>query len=215
MTALEDDYKQAGFGGRLEFGSSPALLIVDVCRAYVDECSPLYAGPGAVSALKQNVVLRDCAHELGIPVIFTEVKYHPSGVDGGLFFRKVPALRHFVAGHPMVAFLPELTPEISDILVTKQYPSAFFGTSLAAMLTSIGVDTLLITGYSTSGCVRASVLDALQNGFIPYVVEDACADRAEGPHAANLFDLKSKYAEVVSTETSLQLMQKAITTNPG
>ena len=215
MSELEDDYKKAGFGGRLEFGSSPALLIVDVCRAYVDDSSPLYAGPGAVSALQQNVVLRDCAHELGIPVIFTEVKYHPTGVDGGLFFKKVPALKHFVAGHPMAAFLPELTPEGSDILVTKQYPSAFFGTSLAAMLTSMGVDTLLITGYSTSGCVRASTLDALQNGFIPYVVEDACADRAEGPHTSNLFDLKSKYAEVVSTETSLELMRKAVSPNPS
>ena len=134
---------------------------------------------------------------------------------GGLFFKKVPALKHFVAGHQMGKFLPELTPEGSDILVTKQYPSAFFGTSLAAMLTAQGVDTLLITGYSTSGCVRASTLDALQNGFIPYVVEDACADRAEGPHTSNLFDLQSKYAEVVSTETSLELMRSASQANPS
>lgn len=206
MSALDDDYKKAGFGGRLEFGSSPALLIVDVCRAYVDPASALYAGPDAETALQNNVALRDRARELGLPVIFTEVKYHPSGVDGGLFFKKVPALKHFVAGHPMAAFLPELTPEGTDTLVTKQYPSAFFGTSLAAMLTSMHVDTLLITGYSTSGCVRASVLDALQNGFVPFVVEDACADRAEGPHASNIFDLKSKYAEIVSTEEALSLM---------
>ena len=106
----------------------------------------------------------------------------------------------------MATFLPELTPEGTDILVTKQYPSAFFGTSLAAMLTAMHVDTLLITGYSTSGCVRASVLDALQNGFVPFVVEDACADRAEGPHTSNIFDLKSKYAEIVSTEEALSLM---------
>lgn len=215
MSELEDDYIKAGFGGSLAFGKSPALLIVDVCRAYVDESSPLYAGPGAVSALQKNIELRASAHELGIPVIFTEVKYHQSGVDGGLFFKKVPALKHFVAGHQMGKFLPELTPEGSDILVTKQYPSAFFGTSLAAMLTAQGVDTLLITGYSTSGCVRASTLDALQNGFIPYVVEDACADRAEGPHTSNLFDLQSKYAEVVSTETSLELMRSASQANPS
>ena len=215
MSELDDDYKKAGFGGKLDFGQHPALLIVDVCRAYVDEASPLYAGPGAVSALKENMRLRAEAHKLGLPVIFTEVKYHPSGVDGGLFFKKVPALKHFIAGHPMGKFLPELTPEGEDILITKQYPSAFFGTSLAAMLTSLGVDTLLITGYSTSGCVRASVLDALQNGFIPYVVEDACADRAEGPHTSNLFDLQSKYAEIVSTETALQLMQSAKAASPS
>lgn len=203
MTKLETDYQRAGFGGSLEFGSSPALIIVDVCRAYVDETSPLYAGLGAVKALKNNIKLRSFAHKAGIPVVFTAVEYDPSGVNGGLFFKKVPALKHFIKGHPMAEFLPELTPEIQDIVVTKQYPSAFFGTSLAAMLTSLGVDTVLITGYSTSGCVRASTLDALQNGFVPFVVEDACADRAEGPHKSNLFDMQAKYAEVISTSDAI------------
>ncbi len=209
MSALEDDYQKAGFGGKLAFGKRPALLIVDVCRAYVDETSPLYAGLGAISALKNNIRLREQAHAVGVPVIFTAVEYHPSGKDGGLFFQKVPALKHFVRGHEMGAFLPELTPADDDIVVTKQYPSAFFGTSLAAMLTTLGVDTVLITGYSTSGCVRASTLDALQNGFIPFVVEDACADRADGPHQSNLFDLQAKYAELVSTDEAIGLMAAA------
>ena len=206
MSDLDDDYQKAGFGGRLEFGSRPALVIVDVCRAYVDPESPLCAGPGALSALEQNIILRQRAHELDIPVVFTAVQYHPSGIDGGLFFKKVPALRHFVKGHPMSEFLPELMPDARDILVTKQYPSAFAGTSLAAMLTALGVDCVFITGYSTSGCVRASALDALQSGFAPFVVRDACADRAEGPHESNLFDLQAKYAEVITTKAALELM---------
>ena len=209
MSALDDDYKKAGFGGALEFGSRPALLIVDVCRAYVDEACPLYAGPDALTALQNNVRLREQAHKLGIPVIFTAVEYHSSGKDGGLFYRKVPALQHFVKGHPMAEFMPELTPMPDDLLVTKQYPSAYFGTSLAAMLTSMSVDTVMVTGYSTSGCVRASVLDTLQSGFVPFVIRDACADRAEGPHESNLFDMQAKYAEVVTTDDALTLMEQS------
>ncbi len=206
MSELTSDYDKAGFNGSLPFGKKPALLIVDVCRAYVDPDCPLYAGPSARTALANNIRLREAAHARGIPVVFTAVEYLPDGVDGGLFFRKVPALRHFVKGHEMAEFLPELTPEDADILVTKQYPSAFFGTSLAPLLTSIGVDSVLITGYSTSGCVRASTLDALCHGFVPFVVEDACADRAEGPHTSNLFDMQAKYAEVLTTDDALGLL---------
>ena len=204
MSALTTDYDKAGFNGALPFGSKPALLIVDVCRAYVDPDCPLYAGPSAQTALENNVRLHAAARAMRLPVVFTAVEYMSGGVDGGLFFRKVPALKHFEKGHPMSEFLPELTPEGDDILVTKQYPSAFFGTSLAPMLTALGVDTVLVTGYSTSGCVRASTLDALCHGFAPFVVEDACADRAPGPHEANLFDMKAKYAGVLSTEEAIE-----------
>lgn len=203
MDELTSDYDKAGFNGALTFGKKPALLIVDVCRAYVEPDCPLYAGPSALDALQNNIRLRQAAHAKGLPVVFTAVEYLPDGVDGGLFFRKVPALRHFVKGNEMAEFMPDLTPEGSDILVTKQYPSAFFGTSLAPMLTSIGVDTVLITGYSTSGCVRASTLDALCHGFAPFVIRDACADRADGPHESNLFDMQAKYAEVLTTNETL------------
>lgn len=203
MNDLTTDYDKAGFNGSLPFGARPALLIVDVCRAYVDAASPLYAGPSAQAALANNVRLRMAARAKQMPVIFTAVEYLPGGVDGGMFFRKVPALRHFVKGHEMAEFLPELTPEGADILVKKQYPSAFFGTCLAPMLTSLDVDTVLITGYSTSGCVRASTLDALCHGFAPFVVSDACADRAEGPHTSNLFDMQAKYAELLSTDEAI------------
>lgn len=206
MSNLQTDYQKAGFGGVLKFGARPALVVVDVCRAYVDPDCPLYAGASAAEALKKNILLRQEAHRKDIPVIFTRVEYHASGLDGGVFFRKVPALKHFVKGHPMAEFMPEFMPEQNDIVITKQYPSAFFGTSLAATLISMNVDTVLVTGYSTSGCVRATTLDAMQYGFVPFVVEDACADRALGPHDSNLFDLNSKYAEVVNTATAMEYL---------
>ena len=121
----------------------------------------------------------------------------------------MPALAAYLNDNPLGDFDDALRPEPGEIVVTKQYASAFFGTSLAASLTALGCDTLVVTGFSTSGCVRASALDALQHGFVPYVVREACGDRAPGPHEANLFDLQAKYAEVVGLAEALRLLQQA------
>ena len=201
MSALATDYARAGFGGHLPFGVRPALLVVDVCRAYLDPASPLYAG--VEDALAANVTLAAAARAGGVPVVFTRVRYTAGGRDGGLFYRKVPALAAFLDDNPLGDFDPSLRPLPGEVIVTKQYASAFFGTSLAAMLTALAVDTLLVTGFSTSGCVRATALDALQHGFVPYVVRDACGDRAPEPHEANLFDLHAKYAEVIGLADAL------------
>ena len=195
------------FDGRLEPGRTPALLIVDVVLAYLDPTSPLYAA--GESALAVNERLAAAAREVGVPVVFTNVVYQADGADGGHFYRKVPALKAFLAGSPLGAFPATLQPARGDIVVTKQYASAFFGTSLAATLRAMGVDTILVTGFSTSGCVRASALDALQNGFVPFVVRDACADRHPAPHEANLFDLQAKYAEVIDESAALALLTAA------
>lgn len=192
------------FDGHLQPGKKLALVIVDVVLAYLDPASPLYAAGEA--ALASNERLRAAAKASGAPVIFTNVEYQADGADGGYFFRKVPALKAFVKGSPMGAFPTTLQPGPSDLVVTKQYASAFFGTSLASTLHSLGVDTLLITGFSTSGCVRATALDALQHGFIPLVVRDACADRHAAPHEANLFDLQAKYAEVIGEQEAVALL---------
>jgi maleamate amidohydrolase len=184
------------FDGHLSFGQRPALLIVDFVMAYLDKESPLYAAPE--EALASNERLLTAARTAGIPVIFTNVVYQPGGADGGLFYQKIPALNVFVKGSPLGEFPPTLMPAENELVVSKQYASAFFGTSLAAALHAKNIDTLLITGMSTSGCVRATALDALQHGFAPFVVRDACADRHPAPHQANLFDLQAKYAEVVS-----------------
>jgi len=203
-TDLADDYAGAGFGGTLIFGKRPALLIVDVVMAYLDPDSPLYAG--VEEALASNVRLVAAARAAGVPVVFTNVVYEPGGVDGGQFFRKVPALKAFVRGSADGAFPLSLQPAAGELVVSKQYPSAFFGTSLASTLHAAGIDTLLITGFSTSGCVRASALDALCHGFAPFVVREACGDRAAAPHDQNLFDMAAKMAEVVGEGDAIALM---------
>ena len=202
MSDLQADYLQAGFGTRLGWGSRPALLVVDMCRAYVDDQAPLYAA-AAADADRNADRLAAVARRHRRPVVFTRVEYATGGVDGGHFFRKVPALRCFEVGNPLAEFTDLVRPMSGDVIVTKQYASAFFGTSLAATLNALGVDTVVIAGVSTSGCVRASALDALQHGFVPIVVADACADRDPRPHDSNLFDLQAKYADVVTMDDAL------------
>lgn len=203
---LNADYQRAGFGARLPFGRRPALVIVDVVQAYVEPGSGLYA-QGFVDAVEPNRRLVAAARAAGVPVIFTRVAFDAQGRDGGLFFRKVPALRAFLPGSPLGAFVAGVEPLDGETVVTKQYASAFFGSSLASTLTALGVDTVLVTGFSTSGCVRATALDALQHGFAPFVVREACGDRDPRVQDANLFDLQAKYAEVVAEIEAVAAMQ--------
>jgi maleamate amidohydrolase len=198
---LDNDYSQAGFGGRLTFGKRAALLIIDVVRAYLDPASPLYAG--VEDMLASNERLLAAARAANMRVIFTNVVYAPDGADGGQFFRKVPALAAFRRGGPMGTFPDTLKPQDGESVISKQYPSAFFGTPLAPMLRALDIDTLLITGVSTSGCVRATALDALCHGFLPFVVREACGDRDARPHESNLFDIQAKIGEVISEAMAL------------
>lgn len=190
---LEENYKGA-FDGSLGFGEKPALILVDFVAAYFEPDSPLYAG--VESALASALRIRDAARDAGVPVFYTNVVYQEGGADGGVFFRKVPALKAFVAGSPLGNWPVGLEPGADEVVISKQYASAFFGTSLGATLTASGVDTLIITGVSTSGCIRATCIDAISNGFIPIIVSDACGDRHEAPHEANLFDMNAKYGDV-------------------
>ena len=198
---LAEDYRQAGFSNRLGFGEHPALVVVDFCQAYLDPDSPLYAG--VEDARESCIRLLAAARRAQVPVLHTRVEFQPGGADGGVFFRKVGALECFVRGNPLGQYGEGLEPADDEVVVVKQYASGFFGTSLASTLTSLGVDTLIITGVSTSGCVRATALDACQHGFVPIVVRDACGDRDRRVHEANLFDLDAKYADVVSEEEVL------------
>ena len=193
---LDRDYAEAGFGRTLAFGKRPALIIIDFVVAYLDKESPLYAG--VEDALASTIRVLGAARAAGVPVVFTNVAFTPGGADGGVFFRKVGALKCFEQGSALGAFAEGLAPREGELVVTKQYASAFFGTTLAATLTALGVDTTILTGVSTSGCVRATGVDAIQHGFIPIVVRDAVGDRDPRPHEANLFDLQAKYAEVRS-----------------
>jgi len=200
--SLDENYARGGFGRALAFGRRPALLVIDFVQAYLVKDSPLYAGVEA--ARDGAVALLGAARTAGIPVLHTNVVYQSGGRDGGVFFRKVPALACFEAGtHPeLAAFASGLEPVAGETVISKQYASAFFGTSLASTLTALGIDTVLIAGLSTSGCVRASAVDCCQHGFVPVVVREAVGDRAAGPHEANLFDLQAKYAEVTDLATA-------------
>ena len=204
---LADNYARGGFGKSLQFGRRPALLVIDFVRAYLVKTSPLYAG--VEQARADCEILLRAARAAGIPVLHTNVVYQPGGRDGGVFFRKVPALKCFERGaHPeLAAFAEGLEPVVGETVISKQYASAFFGTSLAATLTSMQIDTVLIAGLSTSGCIRASAVDCVQHGFVPVVVREAVGDRAPGPHEANLFDLQAKYAEVVDLATAQRYLK--------
>ncbi|MQY31277.1 isochorismatase family protein [Nocardia aurantia] len=188
------DYARAGFGRELEPGTRPALVLVDPARAYIDPECPLYAG------VEENVaamrVLLGHARAAGIPVVVTEVRLRADGADAGVFFRKAGTLVAFCAGSPFAEVIDGLAPNDDELLLTKKYPSAFFGTTLHTYLTSLGVDTVVIGGLSTSGCVRATALDAMQHGFVPIVVEEAVGDRDAAINSANLFDIQQKMAEV-------------------
>jgi maleamate amidohydrolase len=200
---LDQNYARAGYHARQSWGRRPALLLVDFAQAYFDQASPLFGGEGCAAARNHARRLVEAARAHGVPVIWTEVRYTRGGADGGVFFRKAPPLVCFEAGNPLGDLAQGLERRPDEIMVTKQYPSAFFGTSLAATLTAMRVDTLLLTGLTTSGCVRATCVDAMSHGFITLVVSDACGDRAAGPHEANLFDMSAKYADLVSTTEAI------------
>lgn len=183
------------FEGRVGFGKKPALILIDFVEAYFNKDCDLYAG--VENALASAIELVEAARKAGILIIYTNVSFHPSMIDGGRFAQKVAPLRNFVAGHPMGNWPEGLSPRENELVISKQYASAFFGTSLASTLTANGNDSLIISGLSTSGCVRATCVDACQHGFIPIVAEEAVGDRHEAVHRANLFDMNAKYGDVV------------------
>jgi maleamate amidohydrolase len=182
------------------------VLAVDLMRAYFDTASPLCLSSRDCLGSAARVLAAARSH--GVPVIHTRVEFAPDGSDGGIFVRKVPALQHLYGGGPLSELMPEVAPVEGELVITKQYASAFFGTSMASTLVAQGVDTVVLVGVSTSGCIRATGVDAVQHGFIPLVVRDAVADRTPETHEANLFDLQAKYAEVVDESTAVAYLEQ-------
>lgn len=198
---LSANYARA-YGRKVGFARRPALVLIDFVEGYFDPECDLYAG--VEEALAFALRLREGAKAVGVPVILTNVVLDPSGIDGGRFFEKSKPMRFFTRDNPMAAWPKGLEPGAGDLVVSKQYASAFFGTSLASTLTALGVDSVILTGLTTSGCVRATCVDAMQHGFRTLVVEEACGDRHPDPHRANLFDMNAKYADVVTVSETLE-----------
>jgi maleamate amidohydrolase len=197
----------ASFAGRVGWGTRPAVVVVDLVRAYTEPGGPFFLGgadpatPGRV--LEACAALVGAARPAGVPVIWTGVRYAPDLADAGFFATKVPALACFAEGADGGWGELALAPAADDALLFKQHASAFAGTPLAATLRSRGVDTVVVAGVSTSGCVRATATDALAEGFRPIVVDEACGDRTAALHRQNLADLDAKYADVTDVASAL------------
>ena len=178
-------------------GSAPALVVVDMCRGFIDPSSPL--GFKCDELIQANIILVNKFREMNLPVIFTTTIYRDIS-EASIFRAKIPALNILKPGSEETSFLAELSPDSKDILIEKKFASSFFGTNLADDLRRMNVDSVVISGVTTSGCVRATALDSLQNNFLTTVAEDCVGDRDLNAHRANLFDLQSKYADVVLSD---------------
>jgi nicotinamidase-related amidase len=198
---LRKEFQDKGFGRRVGFGQRPALLAVDFITGFTDLRSPLAGDLDA--QLAATITLLEPARAAGIPVIFSTVAYDAELQEAGIWVRKIPANSWLVVGSEWVEVDARLNQRSNETTLVKKYASCFFGTDLAARLISRRVDTLVITGCTTSGCVRATAVDACSYGFHTIVVEEAVGDRAALPHAASLFDIDAKYGDVVGLEEAL------------
>ena len=199
---------QGVWDNRIGFGERPALIVIDFLKGYTTEGAPLYA-PGVVKAVSETPELLDLARKKRIPIIHTQVRYTPPNfLDGGAWIKKAPVLKCLVDSDPNAQFCDEVVPQKGELVVTKQYASAFFGTSLVSTLVGMGADTLIITGCTTSGCIRATAVDTVQHGFRTIVVRECVGDRHDGPHEANLFDINAKYGDVVSKAETMDYFKK-------
>ncbi|MBB3569655.1 N-carbamoylsarcosine amidohydrolase [Rhizobium sp. BK491] len=213
MQTAEANY-QGVWGNRIGFGQRPALVVIDFLKAYTIEGAPLYA-PGVVEAVAQTPALIASARASGIPVIHTRILYLAENcADGGMWVKKSPVMKAMVEGNVLAEFCEGVEPAAGELVIVKQYASAFFGTSLASHLHAQGIDTVIMAGCSTSGCIRATAVDAVQHGFRAIVVRDCVGDRHPDPHNANLFDIDSKYGDVVSREEAITEIAKVKPNSP-
>ena len=199
-----DIYREQQFGGRVGFGLRPAVLVVDFFYGCTD---PAYLGGASVGdAVDHTATLLPAARAAGAPVIYTVTQYRPDGLDAGFFGVKVPLLKLLQEGSKAVEIDSRVAPEPGDHIIVKKMASAFFGTPLQGLLARLERDTVIITGCTTSGCVRASVVDACSSGYRVIVPRQCVGDRAPGPHEASLFDMDAKYADVVGVAEALRYL---------
>lgn len=191
-----ETYSSAVFGGRIELGTRPAVLVVDMIRAFADPKKPF--GFDLREVCRNTSRLLRIAREMHLSILFTTTAYDDPEAEAGVWLAKMPSLRELRVGRRCVELLPALGRRSHELLVTKRYASAFFGTIVASVLRAQQVDTVIIAGCTTSGCVRATAVDAVQHGFRTVVVRDCVGDRLQGAHDASLSDLDAKYCDVTS-----------------
>ena len=198
-------YAAARLGQRVTLGSRPAVLVVDFSCGFTDpECT---LGADMSAEVEATRRLLDAVRARGLPVIFTTIGYEPSLKDGGLWLQKVPSLGDLQIGGRWVEIDPRLEPRTDETIVLKKGASAFFGTNLPAILVSQSVDSVILCGATTSGCIRATAIDLLQYGYPTLVPRECVGDRAQAPHEANLFDINAKYADVVPLDDVLEYVE--------
>jgi maleamate amidohydrolase len=198
-------YTEARLGQNVTLGSHPAVLVVDFSCGFTDPECPL--GSDLTAEVEATKRLLDAARSKGLPVVYTTIGFDASLKDGGLWMQKVPLLAELQLGGRWVDIDPRLEPREDETIVLKKGASGFFGTNLASILVSQGVDSVVLCGATTSGCIRATAIDLLQYGWPTLVPRDCVGDRAQAPHEANLFDIQAKYADVVSVEEALAYLE--------
>ena len=198
-------YAKARLGESVTMGSRPAVLVVDFSCGFTDPGCTL--GSDLTPQVEATRRLLDAAREKKIPVIFTTIGFEPTLKDGGLWLQKVPSLGDLQLGGHWVEIDPRLAPRPDETVIVKKGASAFFGTNLAAILISQGIDSVILCGATTSGCIRATAIDLLQYGWPTMVPRECVGDRAQAPHEANLFDIQAKYADVVSVDEALAYVE--------
>jgi nicotinamidase-related amidase len=205
LAELHERLSAKGFAGRVGFGSRPAVLVVDLINGFTDERSPLASNLDDEVENTRRVL--EAARAAGAPVIMSTVSYDEALDEAGLWSLKVPNNGWLVEGSEWVQIDERLQRRPGDMLLVKKYASCFFGTDLMSRLVSRQVDTLVITGCTTSGCVRASAVDSCSYGLRTIVVEDAVGDRAPLSHLTCLFDIDAKYGDVVSTDAAVSYLE--------
>ncbi|ANY07861.1 isochorismatase family protein [Pseudonocardia sp. HH130630-07] len=204
--ATDATYDTAGFGAPGRRGTRPAVVVVDLSAGFTDPAYPTGSDLSAVVTATGELVA--AARAIGAPVVWTTIAYTPAELDTLPWLVKAPGMRGLVEGSPAVALDDRLDVRPVDHLVVKKGASAFFDTGLATLLRASGVDTVLLCGATTSGCIRASAVDAVQSGFGVLVARDCVGDRAAGPHAANLFDIAAKYGDVLGRDEALGYLEE-------
>lgn len=206
MSGETDVYARQGFGTRMGFGKSPAVIVIDFINAFANPDQ--FGGGNIPTAIAKTKELLAVARHLDLPIVFTTHVYAADGSEDGVFNLKAAGMNILLRGSHETAIVPELEPRPGERILEKHYPSGFFATDLAGWLATRRVDTAIVTGATTSGCVRATVVDAMGHGFRPIVPRECVGDRAQGPHDANLFDMDQKYADVMDLDEVISEMRR-------